>query len=183
MSTDAHLPKRAKQIQGCRYLVQQMKEMNETNHFILDVDETNVFKWLVAIDPHGLQKLGYENLASQLTRWAMRSRKAPALVFEITFPPDCPKSVPFMRVIRPRFVFHTGHVTVGGSVCNEMLTTKGWREMSVDSLMQSVLMILMDGEARMQMGPDQHCPSPFVDYSFAEAKAAFHRVAQQHGWL
>ena len=31
-----------------------------------------------------------------------------------------------MRVIRPRFAFHTGHVTVGGSICIELLTSSGW---------------------------------------------------------
>ena len=182
-SVDAQKLKIAKQAHGTRYLIQQMKSMNESNQFIVEVDDKNVFKWLVAVDPYGLQKLGYEDLATQLTHWAMRSRKAPALLFEITFPPDCPKSVPFMRVIRPRFIFHTGHVTVGGSVCSEMLTSNGWREMAVETLMRSVLMILHDGEARIQMVPDPHCSSPFTDYSFVEAKAAFHRVAQQHGWL
>jgi hypothetical protein len=31
-----------------------------------------------------------------------------------------------VRVIRPRFAFHTGHVTVGGSICIELLTSSGW---------------------------------------------------------
>ena len=35
----------------------------------------------------------------------------------------CP---PFVRVLRPRFKFLTGHVTVGGSICMQMLTKSGW---------------------------------------------------------
>jgi hypothetical protein len=31
-----------------------------------------------------------------------------------------------VRAIRPRFAFHTGHVTVGGSICIELLTSSGW---------------------------------------------------------
>lgn len=40
------------------------------------------------------------------------------------FPPNFPFAPPFIRVIRPRFMFRTGHVTIGGSICTEMLTNK-----------------------------------------------------------
>lgn len=33
---------------------------------------------------------------------------------------------PFVRVVRPRFQFRTGHVTIGGSICMELLTLSGW---------------------------------------------------------
>jgi len=33
---------------------------------------------------------------------------------------------PFVRIIRPRFRFLTGHITVGGSICLQVLTVSGW---------------------------------------------------------
>lgn len=45
---------------------------------------------------------------------------------EMIFPPDYPLAPPFLRVLRPRFKFLTGHVTVGGSVCMQLLTNNGW---------------------------------------------------------
>ena len=41
-------------------------------------------------------------------------------------PPRRPAQPPYVRVIRPRFVYRTGHVTIGGSICTEMLTSAGW---------------------------------------------------------
>jgi ubiquitin-conjugating enzyme E2 Q len=45
------------------------------------------------------------------------------VLLEIRFPPDFPWQPPFIRVVAPRFAFHTGHVTVGGSICMELLTS------------------------------------------------------------
>jgi len=39
---------------------------------------------------------------------------------------DYPVDPPFVRVVRPRFAFHSGHVTIGGSICMELLTRSGW---------------------------------------------------------
>jgi hypothetical protein len=48
------------------------------------------------------------------------------ITLHVTFPPNFPFSPPFIRVVRPRFAFRTGHVTVGGSICTLMLTNDGW---------------------------------------------------------
>ena len=37
-----------------------------------------------------------------------------------------PFAPPFARVILPRFKFKSGHVTTGGSICMQLLTTSGW---------------------------------------------------------
>jgi len=53
------------------------------------------------------------------------------VLLEIKFPSEYPLKPPFVRVVYPKFKFHTGHVTVGGSICVEMLTNSGtksgWR--------------------------------------------------------
>ena len=51
----------------------------------------------------------------------------PVVHMEMKFPKDYPMNPPFVRVIRPRFKFLTGHVTIGGSVCMQLLTRSGWR--------------------------------------------------------
>ena len=44
----------------------------------------------------------------------------------VVFPPDYPFAPPFIRVLRPRFAYRTGHVTLGGSICTQLLTRSGW---------------------------------------------------------
>ena len=41
---------------------------------------------------------------------------------------------------------------------------------------------VIEGGALFQLAPDQHHPVPFTDYSEREARDAFVRVAEQHGW-
>ena len=92
-------------------------------------------------------------------------------------PPNFPAAPPFVRVVAPRFAFHTGHVTVGGSVCMELLTSAGWRpEYTLRSVLVQVRAAMIAGGGRLD--PRR----PQVPYSKDEARRAFWRVAQQHGW-
>ncbi len=56
----------------------------------------------------------------------MAKLKVDHILMEVSFPPSYPFAPPFCRVIRPRFRFMTGHITIGGSVCTELLTQSGW---------------------------------------------------------
>ena len=107
---------------------------------------------------------------------------------EITFPPQFPSLPPFIRVVYPRFKFHTGHVTVGGSICISLLTLAekvGWNP---DTTMSSVLLLLhttlIAGNARVVnfQHEDFNHPYPQLEYSGEEARRAFQRVARDHGW-
>ena len=128
------------------------------------------------------------DLYSDLERYSDETGKEAAVVLAILFPATFPYAPPFVRVVRPRFCFHTGHVTVGGSICLQILTQgegKGyWKD---DVTMASLLLLLyhliaVDGKGRVDFG-SSHNPHPERDYSLEEAKAAFERVARQHGWL
>ena len=46
------------------------------------------------------------------------------IVLSVSFPSSFPAQPPYVRVIRPRFAFRTGHVTIGGSICTEMLSSQ-----------------------------------------------------------
>lgn len=76
-----------------------------------------------------------------------------------------------------RFQFHTGHITIGGSICMELLTPSGWRPTNdIESVIIQIRSEMIAGGARIDFSQD-------YPYSAVEAKAAFTRVAHQHGWM
>ncbi|KAF5825310.1 hypothetical protein DUNSADRAFT_11814, partial [Dunaliella salina] len=48
----------------------------------------------------------------------------PCIIMEARFPPDYPNLPFLLRVVSPRMAPYTGHVTAGGSICIEALTTR-----------------------------------------------------------
>ena len=173
------IPKQPPPRQGIRYLHSVRQSMNVP--YIVDIDDADAFLWTIHI-PLDVITTFDEKLGRQLTLWATAAGKEPAVSLSIRFPSTYPNSVPFVRVIRPRFVFHTGHVTVGGSICTPLLTASGWKAMDPEALVRSVMVIWKEGNARIQTAPDMYCGVPFKDYSEQEAKDAFDRVAREHGW-
>ncbi len=102
----------------------------------------------------------------------------PELEFEVIFSQDFPFDPPFIRVVKPRFAFHTGHITVGGSICMEVLTRSGWTvAISLENLFVDILATICLGGGRIDM------KNWGKDYTLEEAKDAFMRVARDHGWL
>jgi ubiquitin-protein ligase len=98
------------------------------------------------------------------------------LTLHVTFPPNFPFSPPFIRVVRPRFAFRTGHVTLGGSICTLMLTNDGWiATYRLDQVMVDIAAMLTSGGGRLDL-------SNRSDYSEEEAMVAFRRMLDTHGW-
>jgi len=98
------------------------------------------------------------------------------ITLHVTFPPNFPFSPPFIRVVRPRFAFRTGHVTVGGSICTLMLTNDGWiATYRLDQVMVDIGAMLTSGGGRLDL-------SNRSDYSEEEAMVAFRRMLDTHGW-
>lgn len=117
-------------------------------------------------------------LYEELTAWFRKNKKCevPGVHLHISFQPDFPVSPPFVQVIRPRFQQWTGHVTIGGSMCTELLTGSGWKsDISAMGLMLQLQNNLVEGGAKV----DQY---NVYDYTKAEALEAFKRVARDHGW-
>jgi ubiquitin-conjugating enzyme E2 Q len=98
------------------------------------------------------------------------------------FSSDYPFKPPFIRVIEPRFQFRTGHVTLGGAICMELLTVSGW---TANNDIISILIQVRaeigskDGGARLAAPSDQ---SQYTPYSEQEAWTAYYRAASTHGW-
>lgn len=76
-----------------------------------------------------------------------------SVIMECQFPPTFPQEPFFLRVVLPRMVMYTGHITAGGSVCVEALSTSGtpgaWqRTFTFEGIMTTVLHNMIDVEAQ-----------------------------------
>jgi len=100
------------------------------------------------------------------------------ILLEMRFSKDYPHVPPFVRVVRPRFLFRTGHVTLGGSICMELLTISGWNATNdIESILIQIIAELLSGGARLDSGMGNN-----FEYSEHEAWDAFYRAARTHGW-
>ena len=134
--------------------------------FSIELVNDDMYLWevkLFGFDPKD------EEIARDMARYNIKY-----IVIHIKFPEDFPLSPPFCRIVRPRFQFHTGHVTVGGSICMELLTRKGWSpENSIEAVIMTIRSNFLEGGARVQPGGD---------YSEREAYESFDRLVRVHGW-
>merc|ERR1711957_477561 len=130
-------------------------------------DESNAYRWAVAVTPPTDVPL-----FGELAAFAAKYNAPAAIQMELLFSPAFPMEPPFVRVIRPRFAFHTGHVTVGGSICIELLTSSGWSpaytlECSCSSARSS---------SRVRRGSTRRSPTgPMVSRRRAMLSAAWRR--------
>ena len=144
-----------------RYL--QTTDTAKAGFSVATCGDGNLFKWEVKL--FGFDASDGVDLAS-----------VKQIVMEVTFPENYPRSPPFIRVLRPRFQHMTGHVTIGGSVCTEMLTNQGWSPLNtIEATVVSIRANLIEGGAKV----DRRNKS---DYTEAEAKDAFTRMVATHGW-
>lgn len=142
--------------------------------FTAEPRNNNLFKWDVQLrDIPEDSKLGRD-----LKSYAAKCKKEPIIQMEMQFPGDYPFNPPFLRVVRPRFKFLTGHVTVGGSICMEMLTKSGWRPTNdIESILVQVRCeILSDPNASLDLS------NPDRAYTEQEAREAFNRMVVRYGW-
>ncbi|PYH30547.1 putative ubiquitin conjugating enzyme [Aspergillus neoniger CBS 115656] len=152
--------------------IQDREPLHEIGWYVDPTLINNVYQWIVefhSFDPS-------LPLAQDLKQNGLKS-----VVMEIRFPPQFPMSPPFVRVVRPRFISFQqrggGHVTAGGAMCMELLTSSGWLPTSsIDSVFLQVRMALCSTEpwpARIERDGE---------YPFSEAVSAYRRACQAHGW-
>jgi len=100
------------------------------------------------------------------------------ILLEMRFSGDYPHVPPFVRVVKPRFQFRTGHVTIGGSICMQLLTKSGWSATNdIESILIQIGAELVSGGARLDSGMQNN-----YEYSESEAWDAFNRAAATHNW-
>jgi ubiquitin-conjugating enzyme E2 Q len=170
-------------------------------------DERNVARWQFKLAGFDDDLPGGRALNADLARLQAEHGQS-YLLCEASFPADYPARPFALRVVSPRCVWYTGHVTAGGSVCIEALTQTGSRnswqpDFCVSGLLPLVKQNMVDVEevmVRTATGPGgragplridferqwhPHARTPLVPYSDAEAQAAFARTEAHHranGW-
>ncbi|MCO5569453.1 hypothetical protein L7F22_023165 [Adiantum nelumboides] len=140
-------------------------------------DESNICRWHVSLSRSLFKQFPlYKDLVECARQWNVPEV---AIKLECTFPENYPFCPPFIRVVSPKFSFHTGHVTVGGSICMELLTASGWSPVyAFESIIVQVVNTMIEGGGRL----DKRAVATRSEYSKLEAREAFNRVARDHGW-
>ena len=129
----------------------------------------NLYHWEIRLS-------GFEGDLAKDMREYKRQTGKDYITLEMRFSADYPFMPPFVRVIRPRFKFQTGHVTIGGSICMELLSRTGWQSTnSIESVLIQIRAEMTGGGARLESVGGS-------DYSEHEAWDAFFRAARNHGW-
>ncbi|XP_046570027.1 ubiquitin-conjugating enzyme E2 Q1-like isoform X2 [Haliotis rubra] len=134
----------------------------------------NLFMWDVKLTDVPTDS----RLGKDLQQYSTKYKQEPVVTLDMQFSQDYPFAPPFIRVIRPRFKFLTGHVTIGGSICMEMLTKSGW----VPS--NDIESILVQVRAEIMSDPNASLDSsrPNDAYTEREARDAFNRMVSRYGW-
>ncbi|KAK4038697.1 hypothetical protein C8A01DRAFT_37338 [Parachaetomium inaequale] len=180
-ATDAatkSLSRELKRLQG----LQSSTRLHELGWY-MDFDSvSNLFQWIVQL--HSFDP-------SLPLAKDMKQANVTSVVLELRFGPDYPYSPPFVRVVRPRFLPFIegggGHVTAGGAMCMELLTSSGWSPAnSMESVFLQVRMALCSLEPRPgRLDPKFLKKAGSMtggDYGVSEAIEAFVRAANSHGW-
>lgn len=133
-----------------------------------EINEENMFIWklyLTKID---------EN--SRLSK-DMKKLNIQHIELEIRFDQQFPISPPFVRIVSPIFKYRTGHITLGGSICMELLTNDGWSPAySIENLIIHIKSLILEGEGEIDE------KKIHMIYTYEESQTAFKRMLQAHGW-
>lgn len=145
--------------------------MNDLPEYIDNIElvDDNINLWTVGLKMDDESNLN-ENIVIDMLKYGV---KHITLELEFTGYPFMP---PFVRVKHPRFKAISGHVTIGGSICTEILTNGGWTPQNIDTILLTVKSIIFEGNGRL--GDDWD-----LEYSKGEARSAFSRMLSVHGWV
>jgi ubiquitin-protein ligase len=130
-------------------------------------NDDNLRVWIIRI-----MKIDNPVLEEQMCRLNI-----PYVELEVSFPEGYPIDPPFPRILYPRFQSLTGHITIGGSICMEAISSSGWvPTTNMEALIMQIKLVLCDGKARIDEAGSG------TRYGMAEAKEAFKRAMAVHGW-
>jgi len=153
----------------------KVKELGFTCHPVDIGGKLNLYEWEVHL-------FDFEGpLEEDMKQYSAQSGKN-YITLSMKFSADYPFKPPFIRVVEPRFQFRTGHVTLGGAICMELLTVSGW---TANNDITSILIQVRaeigskDGGARLAAPTDQ---AQYTPYNEQEAWTAYYRAASAHGW-
>jgi ubiquitin-protein ligase len=132
--------------------------------------EDSLDLWNISIQSDGFE--GNPKLQKDMEKYGIKE-----VLLEFRFNENYPVQPPFVRIISPRFIYRTGHITLGGSICMELLTNQGWDiTTSVSTVITYVKSAILEGEGEID-------PKSKNNYSLDEAQDAFNRMLKSHGWI
>ena len=141
-------------------------------------DESDVYRWACAMRPPVGSPLHDELVAFGQKHPNALGDGEPAIQMELLFTGGFPNEPPFIRVVSPRFARHSGHITLGGSICTELLTSSGWSPAyTLEAVLVDIRATIVTGGGRL----DEH--RAHVPYDLREARESFNFVARQHKWI
>jgi hypothetical protein len=116
------------------------------------------------------------SFAEDVVAWCRTAKKEEGVKFEIHVSRKGLTEAPFVRMMYPRFMQYTGHITIGGSICSEVFTDNYWSPtITVDTFALLLLDTLSQGGAQVDF-------KIMHEYSFKEAEKAYRRAVSYHGW-
>lgn len=134
-------------------------------YFVNDCDNMNVIILSLCRDTFGDSALGKD----------MDTMSIDVIKVEVRLPGAYPFEPPFIRVLSPKFAFRKGHVTIGGSICMDLLTKQRWvPSMSISKIMITIIQNMVAGDGRLEPGGKNYV------YSLQEAQSAFTRMLATH---
>ena len=161
-------------------------EISHTNNsrYTANLLNDDLFHWEVIVDTHKL------NPNTEFYKDSMEL-KVNEIIFRIIFPPDYPLNAPFVYVRMPRFVQHTGHVTIGGSLCLDLLTENWSPSIKIETLIDSMLDEMMTEVKPETEDKTKNIILPNIPrinredrrpYSLEESIWAFKNTIIKYGW-
>ena len=145
-------------------IINKIKDKN----FRIEVDPEHPFQWSIFL---------FNFNPSFPIAQDMQKMDIKEIELELKFGQNYPFVPPFLRVVKPRFEHLTGHVTLHGAICHEILTNQGWSSTcSIETLIQLVISEIGEGSGRIDKNKYN------IPYNLDEAKLSFQHVCKTHGW-
>jgi ubiquitin-protein ligase len=119
-------------------------------------------------------KFDYDEDNIQIWKVSIKTKKWGDMVWELRFDDNYPVKPPFVRILKPYFKFRTGHITIGGAICNPILTSDAWdQKITMETLIHVLLVGIEEGGAvKTTQG----------NYNINDAKTSYKRYVTEHGW-
>lgn len=132
------------------------------------VNEDNLDTWKIFVPKSGFE--GNPKFQENMEKFNLKE-----VELEFRFNENYPVQPPFVRIVSPRFIYRTGHITVGGSICMELLTNQGWdMTTSISTVVTYIKSAIMDGDGQIES---------VSIYNMTEAVDAYNRMLKSHGWV
>jgi ubiquitin-protein ligase len=145
----------------------RLLKSNKNLDFRIDVNPECPYLWKIFINK-------FDDNAKITTD--MKKLNVKEIELELKFSNDYPFSPPFIRVVKPIFVPLTGHLTLHGAICHEILSSKGWiPTCSIEMLIQLVIYEVAE-DGRIDMINYNNI------YDYEECKKSFNQMVVAQGW-